>query len=485
MKIFNLIILFCLIIVQGYTQNISKSLEQINKDSTDVIELNNLGFKSRLQDPELTLKYANKALGLAKELNYIDGIAEALRIRGIGKHYLNQKEGAINDYLTALTYFKQTYNQAGEAKTYNNIGNLYSEIDYDKSLQNFQKSLKIAENLNITDLIAGLYLNLGSVHMRKKEYDEALSNYQRSLNLFTNLGNTVGIIQCLQNLGVIYFNLNQFEKSEKYLIESNKKAKENHLNNSIASINLTLSSIYILQKKFESAEKTINEGATFAKLVKSPKLEYDYLLTTYELENKRKNYERALYYLQKVYKQDSITYKSNVSDKISLLEAQHKQLGKQRENELTIAKQRYTQILFWATSVVAILSFVVIVLLFRNVRKSSLTNKELTRLNQEVSKQKDDLNRINHNQEEIINVRTKDLKIKNKKLSEYSSHLSHQIRSPVATLKGLIILEKDNLIDKEEFVEQMGKCIFDLDDKIININENLNDPLKSSLINDD
>ena len=167
------------------------------------------------------------------------------------------------------------------------------------------------------------------------------------------------------------------------------------------------------------------------------------------------------------------------------MEAQHKQLEKQRENELTIAKQRYTQILFWATSVVAILSFVVIVLLFRNVRKSSLTNKELTRLNQEVSKQKDDLNRINHNQEEIINVRTKDLKIKNKKLSEYSSHLSHQIRSPVATLKGLMLLEKDNLIDKEEFVEQMGKCIFDLDDKIININENLNDPLKSSLINDD
>jgi signal transduction histidine kinase len=123
--------------------------------------------------------------------------------------------------------------------------------------------------------------------------------------------------------------------------------------------------------------------------------------------------------------------------------------------------------------------------LIKNVRKSALSNKELTRLNKEVSKQKDDLDLANHNLEEIIEVRTKDLKNKNKKLSEYSSHLSHQIRSPVATLKGLLLLESDSLIEMEEFVEQIGKCINDLDDKIININENLNNPNKSSLMTDD
>ena len=92
---------------------------------------------------------------------------------------------------------------------------------------------------------------------------------------------------------------------------------------------------------------------------------------------------------------------------------------------------------------------------------------------------------INQNLEEIIEVRTKDIKVKNKKLSEYSFHLSHQIRSPVATLKGLMHLDKDNLIEKDELIEQMGKCIYDLDDKIININENLNNPLKSGLMSDD
>ena len=139
----------------------------------------------------------------------------------------------------------------------------------------------------------------------------------------------------------------------------------------------------------------------------------------------------------------------------------------------------------WASIAIAIMAFFVIFLLIKIVRKSAENNRELSRLNLEISKQKDDLDMINQNLEEIIEDRTRDIKIKNKKLSEYSSHLSHQIRSPVATLKGLMLLEKDDLIEKNELVEQIGKCIYDLDDKIMNINENLNNPNKSSLIGED
>jgi len=192
-----------------------------------------------------------------------------------------------------------------------------------------------------------------------------------------------------------------------------------------------------------------------------------------------------LTYLRKAYRGDSARYVNNISDKISLLESQHIQLEKQKENELTIARQKNTQLFLWASIAIAVMAFFVIFLLVKIVRKSAENNRVLSRLNLEILKQKDDLDMINQNLEEIIETRTKDLKIKNIKLSEYSSHLSHQIRSPVATLKGLMLLEKDDLIEKDELVEQIGKCIYDLDDKIININENLNNPLKSSLMSDD
>ena len=102
-------------------------------------------------------------------------------------------------------------------------------------------------------------------------------------------------------------------------------------------------------------------------------------------------------------------------------------------------------------------------------------------LNQEVFKQKEDLDRINHTLEKTIDERTKDLKIKNNKLSEYSSHLSHQIRSPVATIKGLLILDAEQLIDQEEFIQQLQVCVDDIDQKILNINEMLNNNQKHSL----
>jgi light-regulated signal transduction histidine kinase (bacteriophytochrome) len=82
---------------------------------------------------------------------------------------------------------------------------------------------------------------------------------------------------------------------------------------------------------------------------------------------------------------------------------------------------------------------------------------------------------VNHHLEEIIDERTKDLQIKNKKFSDYSSYLSHQIRGPIATLRGLMNLEKEGLVDEKECIDMMDKCVSDIDQKIIEMSEMLND----------
>lgn len=485
MKILNLILI--VISFFTYTQSIQKSSPNIKNisDTTKVIQLNSQAFKSRLINPDFTISEGNKALALSVKLNYTNGIAESYRVIGVGNSYKNSIDAAIENYLNALTYFKKNKNQEGEAKVYNNIGNLYRDIDYNKSLENFEKSLRIATKLNIKDLIAGLNLNIGTAYQQSKNYPKALTYYQESLAMFKSLDNKIGLIQSHQNLGVLYLNLGDFKSAEVHLTDALKSSKEEKLNNSIAAINLTLSSVHIAQSRFGEAEETIKEGLKYAELLHDSKLVRNYTLTSYELENKRKNYFQALNYLRKAYREDSARYVNNISDKISLLESQHIQLERQKENELTIARQKNTQLFLWASIAIAIMAFFVIFLLIKIVRKSAQNNRELSRLNSEISKQKDDLDMINQNLEEIIEERTRDIKIKNKKLSEYSSHLSHQIRSPVATLKGLMLLEKDKLIEQDELIEQIGKCIYDLDDKIMNINENLNNPQQSSLISED
>ncbi|HET8829857.1 MAG TPA: hypothetical protein VFM79_10980, partial [Pelobium sp.] len=218
-----------------------------------------------------------------------------------------------------------------------------------------------------------------------------------------------------------------------------------------------------------------------AKLTHDKKKFYDLTFIRYELEAKRKDYKKALHYLRQVNILDSINYTTTITSNINLIQKTLNQEQIQKENELTIQAQRNAKKLAFAIGVVAVLCFFVIFLLIRNNKKSKLSNDKLTLLNEEVVQQKNNVDRINQQLEELIAERTKDLIIKNQKLSEYSSHLSHQIRGPVATLKGLMMLVEDQMVESNEVAPQIKKCVDDIDEKIMNINEALHDSSKHGL----
>ncbi|MBK0381861.1 tetratricopeptide repeat protein [Pedobacter sp. SD-b] len=452
-----------------------------NEDSSAVNKINKASYQNRLTDPDQTILMAKRANKMALAIKFKEGEAESNRIIGIGYYYLNQRDSALNYYLLALNQFKFLKDDLGEAKVANNIGNLWIDIDYDKSLEYFKKTLQIAQKHNKKDLIAGSYLNIGNTFLRKKNYSVALKNYEKSSELFNEINNPIGITQSLQNRGVIYFKTNQFDKAEKLLLEANRKSKEHELNSAVSSINLSLSAIYIAENKFEDASKFLNEGMAFAKLVNDSKIIYDYIYTNYQLEYKRKNYEKALGYLKEINVLDSVNYNKNITSNINLIQQTLKQQQQQKENELTIQQQKNAKKLSIATGIVTILSFFVIFLLIKTNKKSKKSNLELKTLNDEVIRQKNNVDRINHRLEELIAERTKDLIIKNQKLSEYSSHLSHQIRGPVATLKGLMLLVEDDMVDSNEISPQIIKCVNKIDEQIMDINEALNDPTRYHL----
>ncbi len=472
---------FFLNIGHSFAFQTASSLLISKEDTNTVNQLNKLGYKNRLIDPDQTIVYAGRAEKIAQELHFENGIAEANRVKGIGNYYLNERDSALNYYLISLNLFKKLNNELGEAKVSNNIGNLWLDLDYDKALEYYYKTLSIAKKYKIKDLIAGMYLNIGNIFLRKKNYNVALKNYEISSEIFNEINNPTGITQSLHNRGVIYFSLNQFDKAKKLLLEANKKAKEFELNSTVSSINLTLTSIYIAEKNYDKADQFLTEGIAFSKLVNDEKRIYDYTFTYYELEAKRKNFEKALFYLKEVHDQDSINYKKNTSTNINLITETLKQQQTQKENELTIQNQRKTKYLFIGSAIVAILCFAVILLLMKNNKKSKENNKQLSALNNEVKRQKENVDRINHQLEEIITERTKDLIHKNQKLSEYSSHLSHQIRGPVATLKGLVMLVHDKLVESKDIIPQMKQCVEDIDEQIMDINQALHDPSRSHL----
>jgi len=253
------------------------------QDTSQVIQLNKQAMSIHLTNPEQTVSEANKALSIAQRIGFTNGIGEANRVMGVGYYYLNQPKKAIDSYLNALATFKDNRNLKSEAKVYNNIGILYLDNDYDKSLEFFTQALSIATKLSDKQLTSLIYFNIGGVYYRNKNFNQALNYYIKCNEMFIVLKDSVNLVQCLQNKGVIYFYLNQYDKAESLLLEASKEAKQLDLNKPVASSDLTLAELYIAKNRFNDAEKTVQEGFAYSKILKDEKLESGFTLPDHSL----------------------------------------------------------------------------------------------------------------------------------------------------------------------------------------------------------
>lgn len=82
-------------------------------------------------------------------------------------------------------------------------------------------------------------------------------------------------------------------------------------------------------------------------------------------------------------------------------------------------------------------------------REIQLQNEEIQVQNEEISAQSEEILRINENLEEMVQDRTRELERKNKALEEYAFINAHKLRSPVATILGLINLISKTKLDHE------------------------------------
>jgi tetratricopeptide (TPR) repeat protein len=445
-------------------------------DSSLVDSLNKRAFNSRLKNSKLSLVGAKQALALAKQLHYIKGEAEAYRMMGLASYYLFETEQSISYYLKALQLFESTKNKVGQAKVLNNIGGLYSQTDYNKASVYFNRSLKLALPLRDTGMLANIYLNMGNINVRTKRHVEALDDYIKAEKMFSAVGDKTGVVHSLQNCGKIFLDRSMFDQAENFLVKAYKLAKEEGLSESIASINLSLASIYIAKKNYNAAEKYLAEGMRLANETQDEKMVNDFNHTYYELEAKRKNYGNALHFLQLVYKQDSVNYRKNETAKIDLIVDQSHKNELIRKNELYRVKQEKKNIILVFSLISTALLLFLIFILVRSVRQKNSDNEELLYLNEEINSQKNQLLIINKHLKGLVNEKSKHDKINAIKINELSTHLPHDVRGPLSTLKAIIDLDDEKMISHKELVRNLKICVEVLEIKIKRINDLLANP---------
>jgi tetratricopeptide (TPR) repeat protein len=205
-------------------QKIIDSLTSILKSNSNndtsrlnlLIQLAGLTFSS---NPDRSLSFADEAIEIATSLQRKDKLAEALTNKGNSYWAKGQDEEARNAYIQAFHQYKNSGNEYGQAKIYNNLGLLsFNQGEYSKALEYHMEALPIFLKLKHHRGIANTYNNAGVVLQYLGDYPQALDYYLKAMRIFQERaeGNEEGLANAYMNVGIMYKNLRDFDKALEY-----------------------------------------------------------------------------------------------------------------------------------------------------------------------------------------------------------------------------------------------------------------------------
>jgi len=211
----------------------------------EMMDYVNTNYFSKSKNIEL---YAQQAIDLAKKLNNQESLAELYRMMGVIQYFNGKYDVALHHYMMAVKLYQSQKNIAGEASTYNEIGNVYRKHKRpEEALKFLSKAYHLSDMIHDTSGMAKSLNLSGIVYEEKNELSTALENYRKALSLYMLIQDSVGQSYSYENIGGIYLMKNDFNQAEIYLIKSLKIREDKHLEQATAMSYHYLGELY--QKK--------------------------------------------------------------------------------------------------------------------------------------------------------------------------------------------------------------------------------------------
>lgn len=194
-------------------------------------------------------------------------------------------EELISDSETPLGIVGRAYNLMALAK-------ISESNSYHEAAELIKKSIRIYENMNDKNKIAGAELNLGNILNILGDSKTAFEHWEKSQTLNQSIGNFTSEANALQNLGVYYFNSFECEKAlEKYLRAGQIfEAKGDKLGIAITYYNLAES--YLFNLEYFSAQQYIGKAISTYESISNEEGKLSSYLLLFIFEKKISNYDK-------------------------------------------------------------------------------------------------------------------------------------------------------------------------------------------------
>jgi signal transduction histidine kinase/predicted negative regulator of RcsB-dependent stress response len=365
-----------------------------------------------------------------------------------GLNFMGYDYGDLGEYDEAYYYFTQSFRVARRlndslkmAIAIHNVGSVFKELgQYDVAIEHLDLSLKISEKIK-DDQGQAFYLDeVGDVYLRKGEYDKAEEALRTSLK--ESRAKNIGDLEprTLSKLARLYLLKNELTKASLYYDSAALLHQKTDNDYGLAGNNLGKGEVLMQEGKYSDALHAMEESLKSAKELTARKMESECFNQLSLLEEKRGDFKRSLEYyknykilsdslfgqemVEKLF-QNQLRFETETKDFeiASLSQAKAK-----RDSE--IKKQEFIRnILVVTLALTAILLFTI----YRSGQRRIEINKLLMTHQDEIKKRSVELAQLNEVKDKFFSI------------------ISHDLRSPMNALSGVLNLLQNENLRPEEF----------------------------------
>jgi signal transduction histidine kinase len=471
-------------VMTGWSQRIIDSLESTLKtnlaDSNRIMVLINLSKEYQYTNINKSRELAKDALELAEGLNFpnrkirayqnLGGLyaisgdySRALRYDNLAlQNSMTERDSSnitinynnvasdyydLGEYDEAYFYFTQSYRVARGiddslrmAIALHNVGRVFKELgQYDRALQHLNLSLQMSRDIHDIEGIPYSLDEIGDVMLRQGNYDSALNVLLQSVALTRKQNVLVLEPKTLIKLASVHMHSGDFGNALAYYDTTYKLHARTGNEFGIAEVELGRGLVFMKQRKYDAAMESISRSLTLAKQSNARTLEirgYETLSTLYEL---KKDFERSLAYFKQFKQLEDSLFSQDMQEK--LLRDQVRFQTEDKDTEIaalneertlindTIKKQEFVRNIL---VVVMALSVILLATVYRSGQRRRQINTLLLRHQQEMETRSEELERLNQVKDKFFSI------------------ISHDLRSPINALAGLLDLLDKGAVKPEE-----------------------------------
>jgi tetratricopeptide (TPR) repeat protein len=412
--------------------------------------------------PILTRKLTLTAQKLSSEINYQLGLSESYRWLGFSYFVQDNYVEALTCYIKSIKINEHNNNLIGLKANYKDLGDLHlRQEEYKLANLDYEKSLHLSHVIKDTIGIAIALNGLGEVYRYKKDYEKSLKKHFEALELFQSQKAEEFMSKTYNYIGASYQAEDNLFKAIDYYSKAVSIDKKYGDFENIAEIYSHIGNMYLALGYYSDSKIFFQQSLEMAHKIGAKKWESDALLGLSNLYQAQNQIGEAYNYLKKYFSVHDSIYNKEKVEKLYRIYTIYETEKKEKENQLLKRekvieqKELERQIMLNTFFIIALISLLVVGgFLFHFYRRQSSLIKALAHKNKLIQKQNIEISEqslslqeanqqilfMNQHLSEIIQQRTQDLEEQNKQLSEYAFINAHQLRSPVATIRGLVQL---------------------------------------------